>query len=70
MINGNAHSWVDSAKSLGYKVTTEPSLGAIICWSYHGPGGNKSRPGHVAIVEDIAYDKTGKAVKIEISQGG
>lgn len=69
-INGNAHSWVNSAKALGYKVTTEPSLGAIICWSYHGAGGSNDRPGHVAIVEDITYDKTGKATKIEISHGG
>lgn len=68
--SGHAYNWANSAKSLGYKVTTEPSLGAIICWSYHGPGGGDSRPGHVAIVEDIKYDSKGKATKIEISQGG
>ena len=69
--SGNAYNWVASARSLGYKTGTEPKLGAIICWSYGGPGGdNGNRPGHVAIVEDIKYDSKHKATKIEISQGG
>ena len=71
MINGHAFAWVDSAKKLGYKTSKDPSLGAIICWSYNGkPGGGDSRPGHVAVVEAITYDALGNATEIEISHGG
>lgn len=43
-LTGNGGKWYDQAVKAGYKVGTEPKLGAIICWTSKGAG-------HVAVVE-------------------
>lgn len=45
-LTGNGGKWYDQAIKAGYKVGTEPKLGAIICWTSKGAG-------HVAVVEKI-----------------
>ena len=67
----NGWAMVDAAKNVGFVTGTTPKLGAIVSWSYGGrAGGDNTRPGHVAFVENINYDKNGKVTSIEISQSG
>nr|DAD87755.1 MAG TPA: CHAP domain protein [Podoviridae sp. ctval4] len=49
---GNAGTWYDTARSRGFKVGSQPALGAILCM------GRRGYAGHVCVVEYIADDGT------------
>ncbi|KXT75729.1 GBS Bsp-like repeat-containing protein [Streptococcus sp. DD12] len=46
---GNANQWLTNAASLGFRVGTEPAVGAIAVWNHDGGG-----YGHVAYVTAVA----------------
>lgn len=53
---GNADTWADNARSLGYRVDNTPSVGAIAMW---GPNVNEAGPsGHVALVAQVNSNGT------------
>jgi len=61
----NAGTWYGDNKYFSSSTDyTKPKVGAIIVWS------NGSKPGHVAIIEDIQYDSNGNIVSIATSEGG
>lgn len=64
---GNAVTFWNNAKRFGFKRGLEPQLGAIICWGY---GSYNGGPGHVAVVESMHTNSSGKVTKITVSQGG
>lgn len=64
-MSGNAGRWFHQNKYFSSSTNVyQPKEGAIIVWS------NGSKPGHVAIVERVHYDGSGKAVSVDISHGG
>ena len=64
-MHGNAGRWFGQNKYFSSSVNVNaPKVGAIIVWS------NGSKPGHVAIIENIHYDAAGNPVSVDISHGG
>lgn len=63
LCRGNAELWWKFKD--GYKRSSKPEVGAVICWSKGTVGNSKDGAGHVAIVEKVSSDGT-----IVISQSG
>lgn len=64
-MHGNAGKWFGQNQYFSSSVNVNaPKVGAIIVWS------NGSKPGHVAIIENIHYDGAGNPVSVDISHGG
>lgn len=75
----DAHPWpgffsadgcymVSAAANRGFQTGTIPKPGAIMSWGYNGS--STGSPGHVAFVEAVNTDSTGKIISIEISHSG
>lgn len=64
-MRGNAGQWFRQNQYFSSSVNVkEPKVGAIIVWS------NGSKPGHVAIIENIHYDAAGNPIAVDITHGG
>lgn len=64
-MHGNAGLWFGQNKYFSSSSDyTKPKVGAIIVWS------NGSKPGHVAVIEDIQYDTSGNIIGITTTEGG
>lgn len=48
---------------------TEPKKGAVVVWSSSTIAGASHNHGHVAVIEGINYDSTGKVVSVDVSEG-
>lgn len=62
-LNCNAQDFITRAKSLGLKISQEPTLGGIMVFSKPS-----TKSGHVFINEKITRDNTGKVIEIYTSE--
>lgn len=64
-MHGNAGKWYGQNQYFSSSTDySQPKVGAIIVWS------KGTKPGHVAIIEDIKYDTSGNIISITTTEGG
>lgn len=71
--NGGDFCFLDAAKDfiIGYDYT-QPKVGSVISWSggKHLSGCSSRGCGHVAIIEKVYYNSTGRPIYVDMSEGG